>query len=254
MIKNYGLKLETPDPTAYTLGGIKTLPKKILVPDGNWEPYLPDPEKQSTPQYDTSGCTIFNSLNGKETLLKQKIGSDYDFSDRFNYNVAEINPPGADPHYALESIRLTGAVPEDVMPMTETLEEYKQPRPMRPDYISLARKFPWQLKHEYLWNWHQKLTKSQKMGLIREYLPYSPLGVSVTAWTRDSNGFYIDGNKPNTHWTLGFGLGTGLFVFDSYPPFIKQLHPAHNIQVCKRFWLAEREKRSWWCMLKSLWQ
>jgi hypothetical protein len=45
--KNYGLIIEQPEPENYILGGLISLPKIVLQPDGQWEKFLPLPEFQN---------------------------------------------------------------------------------------------------------------------------------------------------------------------------------------------------------------
>lgn len=62
------------------MGGISPdLP--VLVPDGDWEPYLPEFEAQSKP-FETMNCVQFSRLNVSETLANF-FGKKINRSDRF---------------------------------------------------------------------------------------------------------------------------------------------------------------------------
>ena len=253
MIKNYGLKLnETEDPKAYKLGATE-LPKEVMKKDGDWSDHLPNNERQFTSSFDTYGCTIFGTENIQQILEHAIHGKTGEYDERYNYNLVKISPPGADPHDAAESFRNDGVL-SGVLPMTKTYKEYAKPRPMPNKYIELGIAHPYELKHQ--WLWQRSLSKEHRTKLIREYLKYSPLGVSVTAWHK-RGGVYVDEGRRNTHWTVIYGeeKGKGWKVLDSYPPFKKILSYDHDIQVCKRYTLVpstRKERRKMQLKILSL--
>ena len=248
MIKNYGLKFsDTPDISAYVLGGLIELPKIILQPNRNWSPYLPKYEVQYNKNFDSYGCTVFGTENCIETYIKRlrgEDGIDYNYSERFIYNIANVVPPGADPHEIAECIRNNGLIDQTCLPFTETYAEFIQPRPMEAKYLVKGQQWPYILKHEYVWNVPQ--TREQRIAKVKEYLQYSPLGISVTAWF-EKNGVYVDNGLPNTHWVICYGMSDrGFLVFDSYENSHKIVSYNHNIQVCKRYLLLDKEiTRNW---------
>src|SRR3990167_7729891 len=240
-IRQYGLKLNVvEDPRAYRLGAIE-LPKAILRLDGQWDAFLPNEELQITPQYDSFGCTIYGTENIQQTLEKFHFGKTQEYAERYNYNLVKIVPPGADPHDAAESFRSDGVVPYDLLPITSTLEEYASPRPMPAKYISQGIAHPQELRHQWLWN--RPIDKETRTSLIREYLQYSPLAISVTAWKLE-NGVYVDNGQSNTHWVMLYGWNNkGWLIFDSYFPHRKVLSFDHKIQVCKRYILVPSTRK-----------
>ena len=248
-IKNYGLVInKQDDPKAYKLGAIE-LPKEILVQDGQWDKYLPDDESQVTPTYDTYGCTVFGTENIFQILEKQKLGNSQEYDERYIYNLAKINPPGADPHDVAESFRGNGQISGE-LPMTNTYEEYKTPRPMLSKYIQIGIEHPYELRHQ--WLWRGSLDKGQRTKLIMEHLKYSPLAVSVTAW-KLSNGVYVDNGQPNTHWTVLYGFtDKGWKIYDSYAPHKKILSFDHNIEVCKRYQLVLSTRKQQLSVFQSI--
>src|SRR3990167_8816070 len=240
-IRQYGLKLNVvEDPRAYRLGAIE-LPKAILRLDGQWDAFLPSEELQITPNFETAGCTIYGTENIQQTLEKFHFGKTQEYSERYNYNLVKIVPPGADPHDAAESFRSDGVVPYDLLPITSTLEEYASPRPMPTKYISQGIAHPQELRHQWLWN--RPIDKETRTSLIREYLQYSPLAISVTAWKLE-NGVYVDNGQSNTHWVMLYGWNNkGWLIFDSYFPHRKVLSFDHKIQVCKRYILVPSTRK-----------
>jgi len=236
---NYGFIKPTIQSDHY-LGG--ALPKVVLQADGNWLPYLPLYERQFGDNFDTYGCTVFGTLNCLETIFKKIYGNGWDYSERYIYNLAEIEPPGADPHLIAETIRKQGVIEQKELPMTNTLEDFKKPRPMSKGQIDkghlwLAR---YSFGHEWVFDEDEK-DISKKHELIREYLKYSPLGISVSAWQQDDQDEYIFQGQ-NNHWCMAIKIDEKdrVYVFDSYDQEVKILSPEHNIQFCKRYYIIEK--------------
>lgn len=226
---------EKDDPKSWKLGATE-LPKVVLRPDGDWEDFLPIKESQVAGGYETWSCTVQGTENAQQILENFHLGETKEYDERYNYNLAGINPPGADPHDVAETFRLKGVV-FGVYPIPDTYEEYARPRPIPNDVQNQGMKHPWELRHQWLWR-SNAYTKEHRTELIREHLKYGPLGVSVTAWHK-KNGVYVDNGRPNTHWTIIYGEGkNGWKVFDSYSPHKKILSFDHNIEACKRYQLV----------------
>lgn len=237
MIKNYGLVIETEkDPNAYMLGA---LAKEVLQPSGQWDEFLTSEEKQTTRNStDTFGCTVFGSLNAKEILLKRLEGKEYDFSERYPYNLAEINPPGADPHIVAEKIRHHGSIGQEELPMTKTLKDFASPRPMTKKYLDKGQEFPYELRHEFIF--YRTDSQATKIKKIKEALKYSPVCLSVTAW-HEENGVYVDKGQPNTHWVVFYGWSDkGWKCLDSYPPYKKIVSFDHQFEIGKVYQLVKK--------------
>ena len=248
-IKNYGLQLSPlEDLSAYRLGAIE-LPKLVLRRDGQYDNYLPEDELQHTPSFDTYGCTVYGTENIQQTMERVHGLESKEYDERYNYNLAKIVPPGADPHVVSDIFRLNGVV-SGVFPMVGTLAEYATPRPMPSKYVSQGVAHPHELRHQWLWS--KPISKEERIKLIKEYLQYSPLGVSVTAWSQE-NGVYVDKGQPNTHWTMLYGYNDkGWKIYDSYFPHRKILSYDHNIQVCKRYILVPNTRQKQISILQQL--
>lgn len=241
-IKQYGLVVSPPDSKAWVLGG-GMLPKIVLKEDGQWDDFLPQYEPQFNENYDSSGCTVFGTQNAEEIILKLLTGAEYNFSERYNYILAGIRPPGADPHYVAEIIRKYGVIEDYWLPFTSSFDEFLKPDPMTLDLLAKGQTFPYTLQHEWVWTSAQ--TREQRMEKIKECLRYSPLGVSVTAWVYDDETeTFIDNGIPNTHWCVLYGWNDkGWKIFDSYNQSKKILSYDHNIQMCKRYLLTSKKKQ-----------
>lgn len=231
-------------PDNYILGGLTKLPTEVINPTGKWFEYRPIYEPQFGEGWDTFGCTVWGTENAIEILLKKLTGIEYNFSERFIYILGEIRPPGADPHKITEVIRENGLIENDLLPMTASYEEFLTPDPMTSELLVEGQKWPYELKHEWVWKGEQ--TREERMAKIREAIKYSPLGVSVTAWFEE-NGVYVDRGLPNSHWcVLLEETDKGWLIFDSYDQATKVISFDHNIKFAKRYYLAPKlPPRNW---------
>lgn len=251
-IKNYGLNIENVlaglDDTHYLLGSTSKLGTDILQADGNWLPYIPAYEPQFKNGYDTYGCTVFGTLNAFEVLMKKIYSGDYDYAERFDYIIARIRPPGGDPHKVAEVIRKNGLIPQALLPLPDTYEEFIQPDPMTPDLIDKGSDFLKDKNIGHEWIFTNTPNTTDRISLLRYALQRGTVCVSVTAWYQDSDGLYIDNGQGNTHWVCLVDIEEkdGKFypiIFDSYEGnnpsapsgYIKKLHPEHKITMAKRY-------------------
>jgi len=240
-IRQYGFKRNAvEDVRAYKLGN-SPLSQEILNPSGQWDKYLPDSEVQRTPAYETFGCTIYGTENILQILENFHYEEKNEYSERYNYNIAGVNPPGHDPHDAAESFRLSGVIPYDDLPMTKTFAEYKTPRPVPAELISKGKNYALELKHQWLWT--RSVKKEDRDVLFKHYLLRGPVAVSVTAWWEE-NGVFVDRGQPNTHWVVIYGWNDlGWKAFDSYAPHQKVISYDHNMECAKQYQLAARDPR-----------
>ena len=246
-------------PDQYVLGASK-LPTDILVADRNWLPYRTGDERQSR-NFETFGCTCYNTLKSISQLEKRLYGSTVDYSERFIYILAGIKPPGANPHDICEAIRKYGLIPEHILPFDDSitsLEQYADPNAITQEMLNEGKK--WLSKNEFMHEWvfNTYHTIEEKQKRIHEALQYSPLGGSVDGW-EEWNGLYI---KPaggaDNHWTEVAGTTQNYYhtVDDSYSPFTKKLSYDYDFQFMKRYHLRRivpviPEKES--AKKKSLW-
>src|SRR5437762_82612 len=104
-MRNYGLKLEPVSTDHYIFGSSPLLMPDILD-SGDWRPYLPKYEPQTLPSGEEDyGCTVWGGTNQTEIVLKFLTGVEHNFDEQFNYNICQIEPPGADPQLFYESQR-----------------------------------------------------------------------------------------------------------------------------------------------------
>lgn len=251
-IKNYGFVPSPIDASHWMMLGASNLLKTVLQADGNWKPYMPVYEGQAD-VFETYGCTVFGTLNAYETLMKRKFGGEYNFSERFIYILANLVPPGSDPHLIAETIRKKGLIKQETLPMTSTLEEFKRPNPLTKELLTEGEKFLAEFGIGNDWVFTNNPSKEARIALLKEALTYSPVCVSVTAWY-EKDGLFIDTGQPNTHWCLLVDLekrGDEYYpiVLDSYDLILygkstqalKTLHPDHRILMAKRYGIEKQE-------------
>lgn len=236
---NYGFVKPVIESDHYILGAANSLPKIVLQADRKWKQFAPDYEPQAE-KFETWGCTVWGTQNAEETLERRVFGNKPNYSERFQYNLCGINPPGGDPHKVAESIRNQGMVDQELLPMTDSLEEFTKPRPVTDALLYIGQEW---LNHKdfgHEWLFVGGTTDEVRKIVIREALQYSPIGVSVTAWYK-SEGVYVDLGQPNNHWcVLLEEADNGWLIMDSYDQTFKVLSYSHKIEFAKRYSLKER--------------
>src|SRR3990167_11304291 len=133
-LKNYGFIEPKIDKNHYIVGDGRLLGASVLNPSGDWEKWLPVYEPQAE-KYETWGCTVWGMQNQLETLHKYLYGDEPNYDEQFNYNLANILPPGQDPQITYETGRRNGFI-QGFFSIPQTIEEFRKPRPMIEPYLS----------------------------------------------------------------------------------------------------------------------
>ncbi len=239
MVKQYGFiepskkELKKSKDAGYVFGSAKN-----INPSGDWKPYYPNDERQFNRNIDSYGCTIFGTLNAIECLAKLKYNEDWDKAERFVGAFADMKPSGNTPHKVADTIRSVGNIPQGFMPLEEVKdfeelwdkEEAKKHKDIGEKWLK-----GYDFKHEWVSN-----------NQIEEALKDSPLGVAVYAWVQDDDGMYYqpEGSSP-THWTMLGAKRDGYYeIYDSYPPYIKQMPLDTKFAYIKKYELS-RSKPTW---------
>lgn len=235
-----GFIAPTYDENDYRFGGIFTLPKVGLQEDGDWEAFLPAYERQFGTGWDSYGCTVFGTLNALETLMKRLYGGEYDKAERYNYNLINLIPPGADPKQVAQSIRKDGVIDQKELPFKDSLAEFASPRPMDKGQIEKGHKWLRTYTFNYQWLLENETDISKRQSVLKENLKYSPIGISVSAWYQNPSGFY-ESKEQNNHWCLLYRIDEqGRYcVFDSYDQSKKLLTADHDIRFAMRYNLSQ---------------
>lgn len=240
-LKKFGYVRPEQDDSSFVLGALgQSLPQSVLKEDGQWDNWLPVYEPQFNDIFDTYGCTVWGSLNAIEIYIKRLTNFERNFAERFIYILADVRPPGANPHHVLETIRKNGLIDEKLLPMTPEQDfiKFTTPNPMSKKLLEEGMKFEYEVKHEYLWNPWLPISKEERTKLIKNALRFSPIQISVTAWFENEQGIYVDMNRPNTHWCVCFGwTAKGWKVFDSYDQSVKIVSFDHYFDIAKRIHL-----------------
>lgn len=249
-------------PDNYVLGSIGG---EVLQADGQWDEFLPQYEPQAE-NYETSGCTCWGTENALEILFKRKFQFEPNFSERYPYNLANIEHPGADPHFIGEVCRKYGFINQDSLPVPPTYEEFKTPRPMEMKYLLEGKEWmeKWDFKHE--WVFTGAKTKEQRIETMKKALTFSPLGVAVSAW-HEQNDIYVDFGMANNHWCVCYGYDDekqAWKIFDSYDHSTKLYSYDSAINFAKRYSIEKKlqEKQNWlqqlltnfWSFIKDILQ
>lgn len=236
---NFGLREELQELGAYIFGS-SPVPAVPYQEDGNWEPYLPIFEHQAK-RFETSGCAVFGTLNQIETLIKRIYGYEENYSERYTYLLAGVDPKrGTDPQRVYESIRKQGVIENYLMPMTDSLADFVD-NDIKGS--TLAKGQNWLVRHDFRHEWLWSTRPEKWHDVLKAALKTSPVAVSVDAWHLE-NGKYVSTSTTNNHWCLLYRIdddGT-MWVYDSYDNEKKPLAPNHYIKRAKRIWLNRRTK------------
>lgn len=237
-MKNFGLIEEVRNFADYIFGQ-NQMPTVPYVEDGDWTPWLPKYENQTTKLGDeTSGCTVWGTLNCIETFMKRLYKDEPNYSERFTYLNVPIEPhKGANPHNTCETIRKYGLVNEEDLRMTRTIDEYLDRSKLTETLYAKGEKWLKQHEFKHEWVWDGEKPKNY-IELLRKALLTSPIGISVKAWDED-NGVFVSSGQVNNHWCMLYKIDAEGYpwVFDSYDHTIKKLAKDHNIRRAKRFWI-----------------
>lgn len=257
MKTHYGLIEGIIELTAWVMGKSK-MPFITLVEDGDWRPWIPKYENQTTKLgHETYACTVYGAQTQIEILEKFLYGKEPNYAERFNYNLIPIDPKkgGVDPHVTYNNIQEVGLVDQKYLPMTNTLEEYMDKSDITGSL--LAKGLYWlkqnDFQHEELWERGRRPQNYKQ--LIRKALLTCPVALSVDAWILGPNGQYIsDGDGKNTHWFCALHMNDDGSIdgIDTYNFFEKTLHPDHDIHIAKRIWLNRRTKTASKSMIQLL--
>lgn len=242
--KQYGFIYETPEPEAWTFGSV-SLPfyatKEILRPDGQWDDFLPAREFQAMFGVETMACASYGTLNAIEILEKRKFNYEKNWSDRWLAWNSGTTERGNSPQKVAEYLR-RGGVPLQsdwsVTPNINTFEKFYETPPAK--LLATARQF----LSMYLFKHY--IVPSTIDG-IKDALKFSPLGISVSAWTRDGDGVYRQTFADN-HWCVVFGYDDAKQawkIFDSYEDTVKLYSYDAKPIIVKGYYLDHAIQGNW---------
>lgn len=168
-MKNHGVIIES-KPQDFIAG---TLPYEVLNPSGDWTPYLPSPENQSTHIVDTMACVTFSCLNVIETQIKFLTGKEVNFSDRFIAKLSGTTQQGNTVQNVLDTIRKYGLVLEEEWPTDLDFDWNQYYADVPDEVINKARKID--LAYEFHYppqDWLRELKHLPLEMIIESNNPY----------------------------------------------------------------------------------
>ena len=131
--KNSGVLIAPPKEGDYIFGSTSQIEYKVVLADGNWDPYLPTPESQLGKYFDTMACVTVSCLNSAETqinyYLKNNLlhtavvaelnqlgyideNGNFNASDRFLAKMSGTTHQGNYLNVVAETLRTQGVCPE----------------------------------------------------------------------------------------------------------------------------------------------
>lgn len=209
-----GLINQDRDENDHVLGAALSGPDfEILIPDGQWETYLPASELQRNNNGDTFMCVSFSHQNCCEFIISRRYGEILNMSDiALGVMSGTVRGQGNGKRTVAECARVNGFVLEEDYPYTEkmTLDQVYSPVP-----ASIKAKAKENLKK---WSLNYKWVSDNTPRGLQEALKYSPVQVDVTGgYEMDSRGIVVYDGQPYIHEVTIFGYEPGVcwYVFDS---------------------------------------
>ncbi len=195
----------------YILGSAAQLKGEILVPDGQWDAYLPDKEDQSREGFEPYACVSYAVSHAVETLINKKYGKGTTLSARFlAYATGTEAKKGNDPAVVCTYLGKHGDVNDaDWSYPTPATDFYKTPPQ---NLYTLALEFPAHYNYDNQW-------VPATPDTMMDALTRSPLTVAGFAWAQNSDGIYYwpDGAQADHYFEVyGYERNTYWKVFDTY--------------------------------------
>ena len=235
----YGLQIDLLKATDYIFGS-SPIPYEELVPDGNWEQWLPVKEFQNLNAIEPYACVPFTVLNCIETLIKRKYGIEKNYSDRFLSALVDTRNGGTSPQKCCDYLRNQGVVPQEVWPFDEKIDTSEKFFADIPQAIKdIAKEFLNEFEFCY-----ERVSSNPRAIMLA--LNCSPLFFSVAAWFKKNGFYYKPQGMTDNHATTLFYAREGAFwrMFDSYDkPHIKDYQWGDLPQICMRFWIEKKNPR-----------
>ena len=240
-MNNFGYIKPEADERDYIFGGASKISGEPLT-DGHWLPFIPDNEIQRNDWIDSYNCTAYGTSNCLEVLFKRVFNEIINFSDRFIGIIADTKPPGNSPKVVIDAVRKQGLIREDSLPFSyniNSIQDYYSPKPPTSILTKEAEQFLSDHGVGY------ELVKDTSPEGLKEALKFSPLGIAVKAWSFKDDLYYFPPEADFNHWTclLDYVDGKHWIVFDSYPPFIKNIAWDTKFDYTLRYWLGAGETK-----------
>lgn len=232
--RTYGLILPVIHPEDYVQGGRIQLAGEALVPNGQWDSFLPEDELQAH-WVETQACATFGTLNCVEALERRVYGAAHDWSDRWLAKLSGTTKQGNDPHQVAETLRKKGCVNQLDWPYDKyinTWELFYQDIPFEMEVQGQVQfRGSYDFGHQYV------RTDPESM---MQALCASPLGVDVDAWHKKGDVYVRKG--ASNHWVMIYGYKKGKYwkILDTYDNTKKRLAWGYSFSIAKQYTLDKR--------------
>lgn len=223
-------------------GAVTGIKSDILMPDRDWRSLGMSFEKQKK-TVESSSCVTFSIHNGIEVLERLQSGRINDYSERYTSTLAGTTKKGNSPHKVLETIRSKGLIKEDLLPFTFDIQTWEQFYEPIPRTLTLKGK-RWLKRNTLQHDWvivpgSRRVEQAEK---LMDALQFSPIPVSVDAWSERNGIYYRTAPFTDNHMCLLlYGDANYWYVLDTYAPFFKRLERSYTFGCAKRLSLTRRQ-------------
>ena len=253
-----GLIPETPRPSDYIAGVNSPLVGTILIPSGDWSPYVPLGERQSVP-FETFNCTAFSLTNVIETLLKffisqgkvpqshidflnnegyrDPVTGDINCSERALGSMAGTTSAGNRLTTVIDTARKFGIAADKTWPFGgSNLTEYYATPPANVATQALKFLDYFQINYEWFYN---------SPGTLTDAIKECPLWVALCTcggWNTPPVAWCNAGDATNHAVELvKHDNINDPKIFDSYIPYLKDLALNYNIPYALKVFVTIKQ-------------
>lgn len=177
------------------------IPYEVILPSGDWRPFLPVGEKQRPALVDVMACVTFSCESSLEIQEKQQTGVEPNWSDRFIAKLSGTTPQGNYLDKVADTVRKIGLVKE---------EEW--PTPPNFSWNSYYAEIPQEVINKAVIREIMYGEVVPGESELRHHLKQCPIQIVIPV------------PHPN-HAVVAVAIeGSTVYYFDSYSPFLKTIN------------------------------
>lgn len=184
----------------------------VLVEDGQWGEYAPEPELQRNSSGDTYMCVSFSNNNISEFLIYKQYGELVNWSDIFlGKGSGTVRGRGNSKRTVAEWKRLNGYVLETDYPYTSTTTVDQAYAPLSATLLKKG------ISNLNFFTFNYKWLPDNSVQSLLNGLKLSPIQVDVEPYNFNDKGYISNSGAGYTHEVAIFGYESGKcwYVFDS---------------------------------------
>lgn len=184
------------------------IPYQIVLPSGDWRPYLVIGEKQWYPTFDSMGCTGYSDNNTAEIQLKQSTGLEFNFSDEAINFLAGCTQQGNYLYKPADVARKQGRILQKDWTILNPATWQDLQKPIPPEILAKAIFF----NEAYQWVATDKAS-------MQVHLKQAPVQIIINNGTHAVCCVFVD--------------DSGWWYMDSYDPYLKKttVQPSSGLQI-----------------------